>query len=58
MRSEVGHMQEPFTYKDGVQLAKKIGATKYLECSAKNNEGLEAVFREAAKVGLGGGNKK
>ena len=46
------------SYKQGVQLAKKIGAAKYLECSAKNNDGLEAVFHEAAKIGFGWRYKK
>ena len=46
------------SYKQGVQLAKQIGAIEYLECSAKNNECLEAVFHEAAKVGLGWRYKK
>ena len=58
LRSEAGRRNKSFTYKQGVQLAKEIGAAKYLECSARNNEGLEAVFHEAAKEGLGWGNKK
>ena len=58
LRSEVGRKNKSFTYKQGAQLAEEIGAAKYLECSARNNEGLEAVFYEAAKEGLGWGNKK
>ena len=37
--------QHPITYKEGVELAKKIGAQKYVECSAKT-ENLEEVFIE------------
>ena len=58
LRSEVGRKNKSFSYKQGAQLAEEIGAAKYLECSARNNEGLEAVFYEAAKEGLGWGNKK
>ena len=37
--------QHPITYKEGVELAKKIGAQKYVECSAKT-ENLKEVFIE------------
>ena len=30
-------------------MAKKIGAVKYLECSAKNQEGLNEVFNDAVR---------
>ena len=58
LRSKVGRRNKYVTYKQGVHLAKDIGAVKYLECSSKNNEGLEATFQVAAKVGLGWGYKK
>lgn len=42
--------QEPITTKKGEELAKKIGAKRYLECSALTQEGLAKVFEEAVKV--------
>ena len=38
--------QVPVTFKDGVKLAKKIGAGNYQECSSKNQQGLKDVFDE------------
>jgi small GTP-binding protein len=40
------------TYKEGKKLAKKIGALKYLECSAKTMEGVDAVFEEIGRAVL------
>jgi len=42
--------QEPISTKKGEDLSKKIGAKRYLECSALTQEGLAKVFEEAVKV--------
>jgi len=42
--------QEPISSEKGEALGKKIGAKKYLECSALTQEGLAKVFEEAVKI--------
>ncbi|CCF60225.1 hypothetical protein KAFR_0J01600 [Kazachstania africana CBS 2517] len=43
------------TYEEGLAMAKKIGALRYLECSAKSNKGVNEAFTEAARVALTAG---
>ncbi|KAF2397509.1 hypothetical protein EJ06DRAFT_559062 [Trichodelitschia bisporula] len=39
-------------YKQGLQVAQKIKALRYLECSAMKNRGVNEAFTEAARVAL------
>ncbi|KAJ6559303.1 P-loop containing nucleoside triphosphate hydrolase protein [Mycena sp. CBHHK59/15] len=40
----------PIWYAQGAALAKRIGAAKYLECSAPTQVGVKAVFEEAVRT--------
>lgn len=40
----------PFT--QGMAVAQKIGAARYLECSAKTGEGVREVFEHATRAAL------
>ncbi|RCI12822.1 hypothetical protein L249_0391 [Ophiocordyceps polyrhachis-furcata BCC 54312] len=44
--------QKPVTPEDGEEVRKKICAYKYLECSAKTNEGVRDVFEHATRAAL------
>ncbi|KAG8832118.1 GTP-binding protein Rho1 [Serendipita sp. 399] len=43
---------EPVSTNQGREMARKIGAAVYLECSAKTGEGVEEVFHQAARLTL------
>lgn len=40
------------SYDQGLEVAKRIGALRYLECSAMKNRGVNEAFTEAARVAL------
>ena len=40
----------PITKAQGIDMAQKINAIKYVECSAKTQRGLKEVFHTAAEV--------
>ncbi|KAI9155400.1 GTP-binding protein rhoA [Paramyrothecium foliicola] len=44
--------QKPVSPEEGEEIRKKIGAYKYLECSAKTNEGVREVFEHATRAAL------
>ncbi|KPI38777.1 GTP-binding protein rhoA [Cyphellophora attinorum] len=44
--------QKPVTPEQGEEVRKKIGAYKYLECSAKTNHGVREVFESATRAAL------
>ena len=50
--------QQPITTAKGEELARKIKALKYIECSAKTGDNLKHVFDEAVKAVLFKPNKK
>ena len=39
------------TFDEGVELARRIGAVDYMECSAKTGEGVKELFDKAVEVG-------
>ena len=39
------------TFNDGVELASKIGAVEYMECSAKTGGGVKRLLDRAVEVG-------
>jgi len=42
----------PVQYEEGLAIARRIRASRYLECSSKHNRGVTEVFYEAARVSL------
>lgn len=41
---------QPVTKNQGIEMAKRINAIKYMECSAKTQKGLKEVFMTAAEI--------
>jgi len=44
--------QHTVQYEEGLTVARRIRASRYLECSSKHNRGVTEVFYEAARVSL------
>jgi len=44
--------KELITYDQGLEVARRINALRYLECSAMKNRGVNEAFTEAARVAL------
>lgn len=44
--------QQPVSYAEGEQMAQRIGAKCYLECSALTKENVENVFQQATRAAL------
>ena len=42
----------PVTFMQGIRMRNKIGAVKYVECSAKTQKGINAIFDEATRAVL------
>ena len=51
-KSKPSRRKRLVSYDEGVAVAKKIGALRYLECSAKSNKGVNEAFSEAARCAL------
>ncbi|CAG8531177.1 4220_t:CDS:2 [Paraglomus brasilianum] len=44
--------ERPVAYEEGLVVAKRIHASRYLECSAKHNRGVREAFEQAARVSI------
>ncbi|KAK3089264.1 hypothetical protein FSP39_002196 [Pinctada imbricata] len=44
--------KKPVTSQEGHDVARQIGAHRYMECSAKMNDGIADIFKEAIKIAL------
>ncbi|KAI1909652.1 Rho GTPase [Ophidiomyces ophidiicola] len=49
---ENGEPRQLVTYSQGLEVAKSIGALRYLECSAMRNRGVNEAFTEASRVAI------
>lgn len=43
---------KPLSYEDGVHMARELKAAKYMECSAMQNKGVNAIFEQAIRTVL------
>jgi len=44
--------KQPVQYEQGLEVARRIRASRYLECSAKHNRGVNEVFLESTRVAI------
>jgi len=44
--------KQPVQYEQGLEVARRIRASRYLECSAKHNRGVNEVFQETTRVAI------
>ena len=44
--------QHPVTFEEGQEMANRIEAYKYFECSARTKEGVREVFEHATRAAL------
>lgn len=49
---QVREKKEMINYAQGLEVARRINALRYLECSAMRNRGVNEAFTEAARVAL------
>lgn len=47
-----GEKKPTISYDQGLEVARRINAARYLECSAMRNRGVNEAFTEAARVAL------
>jgi len=53
VRQRLGERRlQPISFEQGTQLAKEIGAVKYVECSAFSREGVKNTFDESIRAAL------
>ncbi|XP_063321736.1 cdc42 homolog [Pelmatolapia mariae] len=50
--------EQAVTFKDGEELARRLKAVKYMECSALTQKGVQDVFKEAILAALGKSSSK
>ncbi len=49
---QVREKKDMINYNQGLEVARRINALRYLECSAMRNRGVNEAFTEAARVAL------
>jgi len=52
IRDLARNKQQPVSYSEGEQMASRIGAKAYLECSALTKDGVRQVFEKATQAAL------